>query len=86
MASTQSWQEVAADAKARQQASIDALGYKVPDVPDSVLNVAAISLEDYLSPLAIEITERNGGVGDLLQKLASGAYSSEDVVVSSPQP
>ena len=57
---------------------------KAPDVPSSVLNVAVLPLDDYLSPFDIEITESSGGVGPLLEKMASGRWSAEAVVVSSP--
>ena len=82
MSPTQPWQAVAAGRKAAQQASIDALGYKVPTVSDTVLNVATLTFENQLSSLDNEITEATGGVGSLLEKLASGSWSAEAVVVS----
>ncbi|KAK4701237.1 amidase, partial [Phenoliferia sp. Uapishka_3] len=77
---TATWQATAAGRKAAQQASIDALNFKVPTVPDSTLNVAKLSLADQLSPQDIEITEASHGVSGLLEKLASGTWSSEAVV------
>ncbi|KAL8280129.1 hypothetical protein RQP46_007459 [Phenoliferia psychrophenolica] len=82
MSPTQSWQQVAAGRKAAQQASIDALGFAVPVVPESTLNVAVLSFADLLSPFDIEVTETTvtGGIEPLLKKLASGTWSAEAVV------
>jgi amidase len=75
------WQEIAADKRARLAACIPKEWLITPP-PDSVLNVTHIPREcGLLSPKEIEITETSD-VAILLQKLASGELSSVEVTTA----
>lgn len=72
------WQELVADKRKRQQASIPQ-DWLITPPPEDRLDVTSVPKDcGLLTPFELEITE-TADVGDILSKLASGKWSSVDV-------
>jgi hypothetical protein len=83
--STSSWQDTAALARSQLSAAIAVYDWPTPEVADGVTDVTGISLEAFMSPLHLEITETSD-VGVLLENIASSKWLSEEVLVCLPRP
>ena len=80
MATTTTWQELIADKRSRQEASIPK-EWLIKTPSDSLLNVTHVPEEcGLLSSKELEIT--NSDVPTLLKKLASAEWSSVDVTLA----
>ncbi|GAA6005997.1 hypothetical protein JCM10207_007301 [Rhodosporidiobolus poonsookiae] len=73
-----SWQDIAAAKRADLEAKIAATGFKAPKVPPETLNVTGVSLNGVLSANELSIT--GSAVEEVLEKLRSGEWTSEEVV------